>query len=54
MDSIEKDASGISSIVFCIFFAAVTFLPMPCLATIGIHIQTHRLVGGIYEVGSCG
>jgi hypothetical protein len=33
------------------YVAAVTFLPNHFLATIrGIHIETHRLMGGIYEV----
>jgi hypothetical protein len=35
----------------CVFVAAVMLLPSHCLAmTGGIHIQTHRLVGGIFEV----
>jgi hypothetical protein len=34
-----------------VFYAAGTCLPNPCLATIGgSHIQTHRLMGAIYEV----
>jgi hypothetical protein len=34
-----------------VFVAAGTCLPSRCLATIGgIHIQTNRLMGGIYEV----
>jgi hypothetical protein len=34
-----------------VFLTAGTCLPRRCLATIGeIHIQTHRLMGGIYEV----
>jgi hypothetical protein len=34
----------------CIFVAARMCLPIHCLATKGrIHIQTHRLMGGIYE-----
>jgi hypothetical protein len=50
-DRIENDASNSSSIVACVFLAAVTFLPSRCIATIGgVHIQTHRLMGGIYEV----
>jgi hypothetical protein len=40
-----------SSIVVCAFVAAVMFLPSHWLATIGgIHIETRRLMGGIYEV----
>jgi hypothetical protein len=50
MDRIENDASNSSSILQCVFVAAVTFLPSPCLATVRMHIQTHRLMGGIYEV----
>jgi hypothetical protein len=35
----------------CIRFCGNVFLPSRCLATIGgINIQTHRLVGRIYEV----
>jgi hypothetical protein len=52
MDSIEKDASNIFSVVAGVLFAAVTFLPSRCLATIGDNRQTHRLMGGINEVGS--
>jgi hypothetical protein len=34
-----------------VFVASETCLPSRCLATIGgIHIQTHRLLGRIYEV----
>jgi hypothetical protein len=34
-----------------LFIAAGTSLPSRCLATIGwIHVQSHRLMGGIYEV----
>jgi hypothetical protein len=34
-----------------VFVAAVTFIPSHCLAPIGgIHIQTHRPTGRIYEV----
>jgi hypothetical protein len=44
---IENDTSNSSSIVACVFVTTVTFLPSRCLATIrGIHIQTHRLMGG--------
>jgi hypothetical protein len=47
----KNDASNNSSTVACVSVAKVTFLPSRCLATIrGVHIQTHRLVGGIYEV----
>jgi hypothetical protein len=46
---IENDATNNSSTVACVFVTAVTFLPSRCLATIGgIHIQTHRLMGGIF------
>jgi hypothetical protein len=38
---IENDASNDSSIVACVFVAAVTFLPSRCLATVGIHKPTH-------------
>jgi hypothetical protein len=53
MDRTENDASDNSSIVASVFVAAVTFLLSRCLSTIGEHIQTHRLVGGImkYAVG---
>jgi hypothetical protein len=38
-------------LLFGVFIAARTCLPSRCLATTGgIHIQTHRLMGGIYEV----
>jgi hypothetical protein len=50
MDCIENDASNISSVVASVFVAAVTFLQSRCLAMIGIQIQTHRLIAGIYEV----
>jgi hypothetical protein len=34
-----------------VFVAAVPFLPSRCLVTIGgLHIQTHRMMGRIYEV----
>jgi hypothetical protein len=50
-DCIENDASNNSPIVACVFVAAVMFLLSRCLATIGgIHIQTHKLMRGIYEV----
>jgi hypothetical protein len=50
MDRIEN-ASNNSTYVACV--AAVTFLLSRCLATIGgMYIQTHRLMGGIYEVGN--
>jgi hypothetical protein len=49
-DRTENDASYSSSIG-CIFVAAVTFLPVRCLASKeGLHIQTHKLIGRIYEV----
>jgi hypothetical protein len=32
---IENDASNNSTIVACVFFTALTFLPSRCLATIG-------------------
>jgi hypothetical protein len=51
MDRIENDASNNSSTAACVFVASVTFIPSCCLATIGeIHIETHTLMGGIYEV----
>jgi hypothetical protein len=34
---------------FCLFVAAVTFLPTLPSNDRGIHIQTYRLMGGIYE-----
>jgi hypothetical protein len=49
MDRTEEDGSN-NSIVARIFVAVVTFLPSCCLETIGIHIQTQRLMGGIYEL----
>jgi hypothetical protein len=53
MDNIEKDAPNNSTIVACVFVVAVTFLLRRCLVTIeGIHTQTHRLMGGIYEVAA--
>jgi hypothetical protein len=48
MDRIEKDALN-NSIVVSVFFAVVTFLPSRCLATIGIHIQTHRPMDGFMK-----
>jgi hypothetical protein len=42
MDCIENDMSNNSSIVFCVFVAAVTFLQSCCLATIGEYIYRHR------------
>jgi hypothetical protein len=35
--AIENSAPNDSSIVACVFIAAVTFLPSRCLATIGCH-----------------
>jgi hypothetical protein len=50
-DRIENDAPNNYSTVACVFITAVAFLPSRCLATMaGIHIQTHRLMRGIYEV----
>jgi hypothetical protein len=38
-------------LLFLVLFASGTCLPSLCLATIvGMDIQTHRLMGGIYEV----
>jgi hypothetical protein len=52
MDPIENDTSNNSFIVACVFIAKITFLRDRCLATVGgLHIETHRLMGGIYEVG---
>jgi hypothetical protein len=53
----ENDTPNNASIVACVFLAAVTCLPGRFPAMIeGIHIQTHRLVGGIMnyavEMGS--
>jgi hypothetical protein len=49
MDHIEN-ASNNFSIVTCVFIVAATFPPRRFLATTGsIHIQTHKLIGGIYE-----
>jgi hypothetical protein len=45
MDRIENDASNISSIVACVFVAAVTFLPSRCLATIGGYTYGHTYWG---------
>jgi hypothetical protein len=48
---IHRDTRNNSSIVACVFVAAGTSLPSRCLATKGgIHIRTHRPMGGIYEV----
>jgi hypothetical protein len=41
MDRIENDASNNSSIVACVFVAAVTILLRHCLATIGEYMYTH-------------
>jgi hypothetical protein len=47
----DNDKCNTSSIIACIFAAAVTFLQNLFLVAIGgIHIQIHRLMGGIYEV----
>jgi hypothetical protein len=46
-DRIENDASKNSSIVRCVFVAAVTFLPSHCLATIKGYTYRHRLIRGI-------
>jgi hypothetical protein len=46
----KNDASNKSSIVAYVFVAAEMFLPSRCLATVVIHRQTHRPMGGIYEV----
>jgi hypothetical protein len=45
---IENDASNNTSVVACVFVTTITFLPSSCLAMMGIHIQTHRLMGGIF------
>jgi hypothetical protein len=47
---LSYDASNNYSIVACVFVAVVTFLPNRCIATIGVHINTRRLMGGIYGV----
>jgi hypothetical protein len=50
MICIENDASNNSSIVACIRYHGNVFTePFPSNDR-GIHIQTHRLIGGIYEV----
>jgi hypothetical protein len=50
-DRVEHDMYNNSSMFVCVFVAAVKCLPSRCLATLdGIHIETHRLMGGIYEV----
>jgi hypothetical protein len=50
MDLIEKDASNISYIVACIRCRGNAFTePLPSNDK-GIHIETHRLMGEIYEV----
>jgi hypothetical protein len=47
----ENDAFNNYSIVMCVFVAGGTCLSSLCVAKMGgIHIQTHRLVVGIYEV----
>jgi hypothetical protein len=64
MDRTDNEASNNSSVAACAFVATVTVLPSRCLAMIGgcftellpnnnrgIHIETHRLIGGIDEVG---
>jgi hypothetical protein len=62
--SIENDASNNFSFVARVFVTAVTFLLSRFLASKGVihitetlpsndrevHIQTHRLIGGVYEV----
>jgi hypothetical protein len=47
-DRIDNDATNNSSIFASVFFAAVTFLPDSCLATIGGYTYRHRLMAGIY------
>jgi hypothetical protein len=43
--------SNNSSVVSCVFVAAVTVLPSRCVATIDGYTYKHtRLMGGIYEV----
>jgi hypothetical protein len=37
-------------LLLCVLVAAGTFLQIRYLAEKGIHMQTHRLMGGIYEV----
>jgi hypothetical protein len=41
-DRIENNVSNNSSIVVCVFIAAVTFLLSHCLATIREHTYRHR------------
>jgi hypothetical protein len=50
MARIDSDASNNSSIVACLFVAAVTNLPSRCLANRGGYTYRHRLMGWIYEV----
>jgi hypothetical protein len=52
MDGIENDTTNNCFIVACVFVAEIIFLGDRCLAMkVGIRIETHRLIGGIYEVG---
>jgi hypothetical protein len=59
MDRIEKGVSNISSIVACVFVAAVTFLLSRCLATIWGYTCRHTSVWEGFmkyavEIGSVG
>jgi hypothetical protein len=50
MDRIENDASNNSS-SFSVFVSTGTSIPSRYPGTImGIHTQTHRLMGGIYSI----
>jgi hypothetical protein len=46
----QKTTSPTVLLLLRVFVAAVTFLPIRCLATIGGYTYRHRLMGGIYEV----
>jgi hypothetical protein len=50
-DRIENNASNISSILACVFLTAVdVFTESLPSNDRGTQVQTHRLIGGVYEV----
>jgi hypothetical protein len=51
MDHIENNASNDSSVVACVFIAVVNIFTDLLASNDGrIHVETHSLMGGIYEV----
>jgi hypothetical protein len=51
MDRAENDASKDSFTFGCVFVVTITFFTEPLLNNDrGVHIETHKVLEGIYEV----